>query len=297
MIGEPLRVLLVENSPYDKRVHAALTQSITFPIAVIHEDCPNKGIQRLIEEKIDIILLDLSLPDVVGLDAVRKVHASAPNIPLIALVDSDDEIQGLNVVRAGAQDVLVKGKIAPQLLIRSIRFALERHRRQTAIRSTALIDDLTGLYNRKGFWALAQHQLRLARRNKRSLLLMLADLDGLKYINDTFGHLEGNYALVKTAEILKYSLRQVDIVARLHGDQFVALAGDIDIQDATRLAGRVDKALMDHNANIMRPYSLSLSIGSLCIDPETEPNLNEIMAEADRRLSEKKRDKHILINA
>jgi diguanylate cyclase (GGDEF)-like protein len=94
---------------------------------------------------------------------------------------------------------------------------------QSTLRQLTLVDDLTGLYNRRGFLTLASHQLQLARRSERAFALIFGDLDGLKSINDTLGHLHGNRAIEEMAAIFKESFRASDIVSRLGGDEFCAL--------------------------------------------------------------------------
>ena len=111
----------------------------------------------------------------------------------------------------------------------------QRLRRQTVLRekfeeellSLSIKDPLTGLHNRRGFLSLAEQQLKLSARNKRGVLLYFADLDGLKWINDTLGHQEGDNAIIEIATILKEASRESDIIARLGGDEYAVLAIDI----------------------------------------------------------------------
>ena len=100
------------------------------------------------------------------------------------------------------------------------RDVTERKEQEQALRSLTIIDDLTKLYNRRGFLTLAERHLKLAVRKKTGVFLLFADLDGLKIINDTFGHLEGDRALIDAADILRASFRSADIIARLGGDEF-----------------------------------------------------------------------------
>src|SRR5205085_6171671 len=111
-----------------------------------------------------------------------------------------------------------------ELLIRAVRCAAKQYTLQTELGNLALQDELTGLYNRRGFLALAERQLKLARRSGRSLLLFFIDVDGLKDINDAFGHGEGDAALKCTAEALETTFRDSDVIARFGGDEFAALA-------------------------------------------------------------------------
>src|SRR5260370_41013960 len=100
----------------------------------------------------------------------------------------------------------------------------ERKRAESALQSLSLVDELTGLYTRRGFLAVTEQYLDSFQRGDNGLVVLYADLDGLKGINDSLGHLEGDRALVRTAEILKEAFRSSDIIARLGGDEFVLLA-------------------------------------------------------------------------
>ena len=95
---------------------------------------------------------------------------------------------------------------------------------QSELSSLALTDELTGLYNRRGFICLSEVQLKLARRSGCDMVLFFIDVDGLKQINDSFGHSEGDNALIRTAEVLRMTFRESDVLARIGGDEFGALA-------------------------------------------------------------------------
>jgi PleD family two-component response regulator len=146
--------------------------------------------KHLENNRVDVVLLDLDLSDSQGLDTVRQVHAVAPSVPIVVLSRLDDEARAIQALQEGAQDYLVKCQIGAHLLLRAIRYAIERHRMQAALRSLSLIDDLTGLYNRRGFFTLAEQCLKMSRRNGSAFLMVFLDLDGLKQINDRFGHSE-----------------------------------------------------------------------------------------------------------
>jgi diguanylate cyclase (GGDEF)-like protein/PAS domain S-box-containing protein len=163
-----------------------------------------------------------------------------------------------------------------------------RVRMEEALRALLLIDELTGLYNRRGFSTLTQQQLKMADRAKRRMLLLFADFDDLKRINDTFGHPEGDRALIEIAGILRATFRESDIVARIGGDEFVVLAIETDGAPAEVITARLQENLEAHNAREDRRYKLSLSIGIAHYDPEHPCSINELLAQADRAMYEKK---------
>jgi diguanylate cyclase (GGDEF)-like protein len=160
------------------------------------------------------------------------------------------------------------------------------------LRAMSLVDELTGLYNRRGFLLLAQQQLKLADRMKRGVLLLFADLDGLKQINDTYGHHEGDLALIDAATILKASFRESDILARVGGDEFAIIAVEAQTEGVEILTARLQQRLDAHNAHAQRPYPLSISIGVARYDPDVPCTIDELMAQADRSMSARKHDRH-----
>lgn len=175
----------------------------------------------------------------------------------------------------------------------SLRDISEHKQAEEMLRSQSLNDDLTGLYNRRGFLALADQQMKLARRKKSdTTLLFFADLDGMKWINDTFGHQEGDRALIAAAGIFKNTFRESDIVARMSGDEFVVLALETTGDDGSPLSTRLQDALNAHNAQTDRGYTLSLSVGVARYDPEHPCSVQELLARADSLMYQNKRGKH-----
>lgn len=162
---------------------------------------------------------------------------------------------------------------------------------QRTLRELSLTDELTGLYNRRGFLTLAEQQLKLERhrRTTRGLALIFADMDGLKRINDTFGHDSGSEALAALAGILKSVCREADIVARWGGDEFVILTIGSDIENAEFLVTRIRAALFDWNADSEKAYRLECSIGVAPINLDGSQTFAQFIAEADHAMYEEKR--------
>jgi len=166
------------------------------------------------------------------------------------------------------------------------------------LRYLALTDDLTCLYNRRGFFAAATQQLKLARRNAQSMLLFFCDVDNLKLINDCYGHKEGDLALVRTADALEEAFRDSDILARLGGDEFAVLAMEASSQHQDVILRRLEETLKKANVNESR-YGLSLSVGAARFDPQHALSLAGLMEHADQDMYEQKRKRpgHCLSHA
>jgi diguanylate cyclase (GGDEF)-like protein len=159
------------------------------------------------------------------------------------------------------------------------------------IQTLAISDQLTGLYNRRGFITLAEQQLKVADRTWKGVLLFFADLDGMKWINDTLGHEEGDKALVEIATVLKETFRLSDIIARIGGDEFAVLVIDTTEGTPEILMNRLQDQIDRHNNQVTRKYPLSISIGSCYYDPENPLSLDELTACADTLMYEQKKSK------
>jgi len=164
----------------------------------------------------------------------------------------------------------------------------ERKEAEEALKTLILKDDLTGLFNRRGFFTLAEQGLKTAQRMGTEMMLIFGDLDNLKGINDTFGHKQGDQALVDTSQILKETFRESDIIARIGGDEFVILAMNSVETSAERLINRFEQVLNDHPLQTKRPYTLSLSLGLVCFDPQNPCSIDALIAQADKIMYENK---------
>jgi diguanylate cyclase (GGDEF)-like protein len=153
----------------------------------------------------------------------------------------------------------------------------------------ALIDALTGLNNRRGFLTLAGQQLRIADRFGKRLHLLFADLDGMKWINDTLGHSEGDRALRETAELLRRTFRESDILARIGGDEFAVLALGEDKSEEGTIRSRFEEQLVAHNDSADRGYRLSISIGITVYDPSVPCSIEQLLDRGDALMYEQKR--------
>ena len=166
-----------------------------------------------------------------------------------------------------------------------------REKLEEELLSLSMTDSLTGLHNRRGFISLAEQQLKLSNRNKRGMQLYFADLDGLKWINDTLGHEEGDKAIIEAATVFKETFRTSDIIARLGGDEYAALAVDITDANSEIFTARLQSLIDTRNNQENRRYRLSISVGCSYYDPENPCSLDELMAHADKLMYEHKQKK------
>jgi diguanylate cyclase (GGDEF)-like protein len=178
------------------------------------------------------------------------------------------------------------------LFVATMRDLTERKRWERSIEALTFVDDLTGLYNRRGFSMFASQQLRFAARTGQRVVLVSVDIDGLKAINDTFGHGEGDRAILETAVLLRRCFRESDVIARFGGDEFVVLASEVDVPGTESLLERLAQRIALRNQRGDLPWVLSASFGWTRIDPQLAPPLAELLAVADARMYEAKRALH-----
>lgn len=169
---------------------------------------------------------------------------------------------------------------------------VERREAEEKLQTLSLTDDLTGLFNRRGFLAVSKQQIKIARRRGKRLLLLYIDIDKMKQINDTFGHHQGDAALIAAAAILRDTFRESDIIARVGGDEFVVLAIDPNELPAEVLAHRLEQKCLERNSNSFGEFNLSLSVGSTYYDPADTCSIEELMERADRVMYKRKRERY-----
>jgi diguanylate cyclase (GGDEF)-like protein len=251
----------------------------------------SQALAKLSQGGFDAILMSLDLPDSQGMVTFDRAYAFAPDVPIIVLTEDPDEETAVATVQGGAQDYLVKSEITAAMLVRAVRHAIERHRLFSALRSLSLIDDLTGLYNRRGFSDLGEQYLKLARRSGRGVTMVYLDLDRFKTINDSLGHHVGDRALLKVADILRATFRRSDIIARLGGDEFGVLALKAADESSELLVERLRERIIDFNESSPEPYQLSVSIGMAHHDDDLRVRLEDMVAEADSAMYREKHGK------
>lgn len=182
------------------------------------------------------------------------------------------------------------GKIAAVSVIS--KNITEHKRLEEELRIMSFTDELTGLYNRRGFLTLAGQQLKMARRLKKGVFMLYADLDDLKVINDTFGHREGDLALMEAADILKETYRDSDIIGRIGGDEFAVFPLEIKKDSTDAVIKRLQRNLAIRNAKKGHGYKLSFSSGIAHCDSECRSSIEELLTQADKLMYEQKKLKH-----
>ena len=290
--GALIRILLVGEAKGARRVRGLLESEGPTQFQITHVTGLELAAERLSSAEMDVMLLDMASKRQQGRAFVQAARAAAPDMPLVVLSESEDESLAVEALQEGVQDFLAKERLDRSALARSLRYSIERHRLQKMVQSLSLIDDLTSLHNRRGFLALAEQHLRLILRKGAGMVVYL-DLDNLKLINDTYGHLEGNRALIVTANVLRACFRQSDILSRLGGDEFCVLMTDAGRDSAQQVRKRIQQRVDFINALSTWRFRLSLSIGFADVPAVHQPSLEELLRIADARMYEEKRMKQL----
>jgi len=289
MARSHLTVLLIEDNSGDARlIELALAEAGGDDIRLLRAERLDEGLERLAVGGVDVVLLDLSLPDSHGLETFQRARSEVPSVPIVVLSGMSDEQLAVHAVNEGAQDYLVKGRVDGEDLKRAIRYAMERHEAMSELRQLALDDELTGLRNRRGFMTLGEQVLKRSGRSGSPLALIFIDVNGMKEINDSFGHHEGDRALRDVAEVLTNALRTSDVIARIGGDEFCALLELTNAVPPEVSVDRIREHLLEFNNKAARPYRLSLSVGAKLYDSEKPCSLEDLIESADQLMYRQK---------
>jgi diguanylate cyclase (GGDEF)-like protein len=290
MGAAPMKALLVFDGREDFR-HAdhTIVDDGSVICDLVDVEHLNFQLRNLGAQHPDVVLLDSTWPAALLLKIATRVRAILPKVPVLLLPNlrSDDVILQAGKT-AGGRGAPAKASVGATIMT-AVRDALRCQRVQDKLLHLALRDELTDLYNRRAFRMLASQSLRLAHRQQRPLLLFFADVDGLKRINDRFGHREGDRALSRAAAAFKATFgQQSDIAARLGGDEFVALVVEEPRRVEPDLCRKLHAAVTARGARERR-YALSLSVGVARFDPDAALSLSDLMGQADEILYTRKR--------
>lgn len=270
--------LLLEEDRYTFRVDKATTV----------ED----SLECLSQKKYNAILLDLGLHGYNGLEALTKLNGEVINTPVIITTETNDMSLGHRAIQIGAHDFLEKEGLTSRALVSSILFSIERQKRSDDMRNELFTDELTQVYNRRGFITLGQQQLKIAKRFDQPAAVLFVDIDDLKPINDELGHEYGDMALLKVATGLMETCRDSDIVGRMGGDEFAVFMTNTDILQAEILKDRIYNVIRNKHLPEC-DIRLSVSIGVSCYEAKKLPTLLSMLAAADELMYKVKKEKRM----
>jgi two-component system, cell cycle response regulator len=247
-------------------------------------------LDHLADNSCDILITDIVMPGMKGLQLTKQVKFSWPNTNVIVMTGFMDDYSYDQAIEAGASDFIKKPFTVHEMMVRIKQVMLLEK-----VREMSITDELTGLHNRRGFFAIAQQQLKVTKRVKGKLALVFADLDDFKTINDKWGHLKGDEALVAMADILKRSFRDSDLIARISGDEFALLLLSTHEINFDIIFNRLQQNIDAFNRRSGGTFFLSLSIGMALYDYDQPCSLEELFKLADRRMYDQKQQKKNIV--
>ena len=286
-------ILLVEDDPLAaKLVGVILKKGKGLEARTTHVTTMANAKKELAQKDFDVILLDLNLPDSSTEETLNECIELAERHPVIVLTGNDCEEIGVKAVQLGAQDYLIKGEYNDRILIRALRYARERHRMWSTLRRLSVVDELTGLYNRRGFFAVVERQYKEALESPEGrALFFFFDLDEFKEVNDNYGHDQGDAALQSFSDVLKATFDRDDSISRVGGDEFVAFVCNPSHRNADYIVKTFTSALEHFNAEEKLPFEIKSSYGFRMVTSEEEISLDEALSDADAKLYDQKRSK------
>ncbi len=246
-----------------------------------------EALEKIKKSSFDSAVIDVVMPLIDGITLTKELSKLYPKLPVMIMTGHPDEHSVQSAIAAGAREFIRKPFSMDEFILRLDKM-MRDHKGEEALLALSLTDELTGLYNRRRFFVLTEQCLKVAIRTKKRSLLLYIDMDDLKWINDHYGHNEGDQALIDLANILKKTFRESDIIARMGGDEFVVLLDSTDENDET-LITRLDENIKDYNAKKPQGYILSISVGAAQFDPEYSISIDELLSRADALMYAQKR--------
>ncbi len=283
MNGQRLKILMLEHNPsFVRLMKRALSQAHAGNVAVVDVSSIEEAKAHLKEEHFDVLVLDLLSSQTNGdpLGAFDHLHRLYPSIPIVVLSGEDNDELSLQAMRRGAQDYLIKDKVTGQLLVRSLRYAIERQHMLDVMRRLAMLDEVTGLYNRNGFLTLVNQQMQLSRRTERKFVMLLIDLQLPPQTKGEKGRELKARLLTQLADLLRNTFRSSDILARLDDTEFAVLAIDVAKGHKDHLLARLNKSVLTWNVQNPDGIHLNLKIGTTIFSGNERNRVEELIAQA-----------------
>ncbi len=277
-MSERISILLVIYNEKDHILFNRALRNTKEELDIHHVLDAQAAFDALNKEVYDCVLVDSTLPDTTVNEFINDLQI---NIPVIVLTDLSCEDVGIKALREGAQDYLVKNELSGSLIVRSIRYAIERQRMASALYELDLLDEMTGLYNKKGFMLFANQQIKHANRSRKKMCLLVASCDNKHYINDTFGRYVGDGVILEMAEFLEDIFRSSDLICRLGSDEFAALALEVDDECQDKIIERLEAKVEERNEQENSKFQLVLRMGTAVYDPFNQSSIEELLEKAE----------------
>ncbi len=285
-----MQLLLIEDHPDLATVLIAGLSKSYSDYVVNHCATLSDGLKKIASGDIDVVLLDLGLPDASGPDAAIAIRAAAPHLPIVVLSGEQFEQLAENLILHGVQDYIQKGTVSFERIDQAIRLAHKRQQQEEQLKRLVCYDDLTGLLNRSELHKRLAGTLKNAERSGTRAAILAIDLDDFKSINDSHGHGAGDAVLRAASATLSRLIRTSDCAARIGGDEFIVLLEPLDSTDNAVSAGNKLCRGLTQNVEVENhTVALSASVG-IAVFPDHGSNGDTLLAFADKALYDAKRN-------
>ena len=280
-----VEILLIEDCDDEAEIIALLfSRSPDFAVRITHVHTVAEALRTIQEQSFAIVLLDLGLPDNVGVEAVKQLNVASPQTPVFVLTGDDRRTTGLAAIEAGAQDYLPKQHMAGRLLSQMAEHCIARQRRLRLAEERSMQDELTGLGNRRGcdFRFAEALRSRVARGNP--MFAVLIDIDLFKQVNDRWGHAAGDTVIRQVAESLSNTIGDRGVAFRYGGEEFVVFAW-LDHREMARVMEQLRAVVA--NLRVQADHRpITISLGATAVrDGETK---RDVFERADAALYQSK---------
>lgn len=254
--------------------------------SITHVDSLFRAIEILTTTKFDLVFAGWQLPDCHnGLDSLKRIRAYTHGAPIVFLATNVDDNQAQKATMMGAMDVLQRGKPETSLAQKLVRYVFEKHRLMREIQELTLNDPTTGLINRRGFVFLFDYHRQLIEKSPAASAFYLVEVDRLKFINDRFGHNEGDRAVSYAADICRALFRPANMLCRLEEDLFGVFFATPPGETEEQLRARLGEATKALTRDKKIPYPFGLSFAALPIPPQQLPSGKQVLEQALQELS------------
>ena len=241
---KPRNVAIVEDDDAAARLlEAILSDQQGGDFSTYHVHTLEEAIRLLHEKPMDVVVLDLGLPDSQGLSAIKPVQMAAPNSAIVVLTCHDDENDADRAIELGAQFYIAKQEKFSQFMPKVVRHAFIRQRQQMKAQVEAYTDPLTAIANRRALDVELTRRAADFTRYGQPFSLLMYDIDWFKRINDRYGHFTGDDALINVAKVLREEVRCTDLAARYGGEEFALVISMTKLDEAFELAVRIRRTI------------------------------------------------------
>lgn len=288
---QPGRVLIADDDEQFRFLLARRAKKMG--LSVVEAGDGDEALRALELERFDLIVTDLYMPGRTGLEVIQEVQEKDPEIHCVILTASATVETAIEALRSGVYDYLTKPLESLNDFEATVARALEHaylvrenKRLFEEVQRLAITDGLTGLFNRRKLDEALDHEVERARRYGRPLSIIMLDMDGLKAINDTYGHPAGDAALKIIANVIRTETRQIDLPARFGGDEFVVLLPEVELESALKVAERISAQIRPTEED-KDLFSISAGVVQLS---DCHSSADEFLRSADQALYRAKRE-------